>query len=127
MKVRVMLSIIRVRAEDPNEVEIALLENKDGSLDSIMSPIRDEDGSIITALKLAKEYMDIDMEWLDIQPVGFFDLEQDKTVVLCYRARISHGVPITGPCKMLVLNDLRNVHEKIRTEELDAHLRSISV
>ena len=127
MKVRVMLSIVRIRAENPNAMDLAFLENKNGSLDSIMSPIRDEDGSIVIALKLAKEYLDVDIEWLDIQPVGFFDLEEEKTVVLYYRARIPHSVPVSESCIMVRLDDLREVHEKIKKEELDAHLRSISV
>ena len=81
----------------------------------------------MAALKLAKQYIDVDVAWLDIQQVGFFDKEEEDTVILAYRVRIPSTISMITEPKWVAMEELRDVHDKIDNEELQIQLRSISV
>jgi len=126
MKIRTLLSIIKTDPENPNILSLGFIKNGE-SLDSIMSTIKKFEGSAITALKLAKEYIDVDVSWLDIQPVGFFDKEEEDTIILAYRVRIPSTVSMIQDPHWVSMEELKDVHENIDQEELQIQLRSISV
>jgi hypothetical protein len=106
MKIRTLLSLIKLDPVDPSQMN---------------------EGSALTALRLAAEYIDVEVDWLDIQQVGFFDKEEEDTVILAYRVRVPSTVKMHKEPKWVSLEDLRHVHTKINEQELRIHLRSISV
>tara|TARA_R110000824_G_scaffold9415_4_gene42119 strand:+ start:19675 stop:20055 length:381 start_codon:yes stop_codon:yes gene_type:complete len=126
MKIRTLLSIIKTEPEDPNVLSLGFIQNGK-SVDSIMSTIKKNEGSALTALKMAKEYIDVEVDWLDIQPVGFFDKEDQDTVILAYRVRIPATVSMIQEPFWVTMEDLKDVHEQIDPQELLIQLRSISV
>ena len=126
MKTRTLLSMIRTDPENPNKISLGFIE-EGNSLNSIMSTIKRGEGSALTALKLAKEYIDVEVEWLDIQQVGFFDQEDTDTVILAYRVRIPATVSMHKAPRWVSMEELKDVHKQIDSEELQIQLRSISV
>ena len=126
MKIRTLLSIIKTDPENPSKLALGFIENGK-SLDSIVSTIKKGEGSALTALKMAKEYIDVEVEWLDIQQVGFFDKEEEDTVMLAYRVRIPSTVSMHEEPRWVTMEELKDVHEQINPAELQIHLRSISV
>tara|TARA_R100000008_G_scaffold81616_2_gene65047 strand:+ start:585 stop:965 length:381 start_codon:yes stop_codon:yes gene_type:complete len=126
MKIRTLLSIIRLDPVDPSKMSLGFIEQGD-KLESIMSTIKKNEGSALTALRLATDYIDVEVDWLDIQQVGFFDKEEEDTVILAYRVRLPSTVKMHKEPKWIELEELRHVYEKINQEELRIHLRSISV
>ena len=126
MKIRTLLSIIKTDPENPSKLALGFIENGK-SLDSIVSTIKTGEGAALTALKMAKEYIDVEVEWLDIQQVGFFDKEDEDTVMLAYRVRIPSTVSMHEEPRWVTMEELKEVHEQINPEELQIHLRSISV
>ena len=126
MKVRTLLSMVKLDPADPSKMSLGLIERGD-RLESIMSTIKKSEGSALTALRLAAEYIDVEVDWLDIQQVGFFDKEEEDTVILAYRVRLPSTVNMHKEPTWVALEDLRNVYENINQEELRIHLRSISV
>jgi len=126
MKIRTLLSIIKTSPEDPSLISLGFIKNGK-LLNSIISTIKKDEGSALTALKMAKEYIDVDVAWLDIQQVGFFDKEKEDTVILAYRVRIPSTIGmIQEPC-WISMEELKDVHKQIDPEELQIQLRSISV
>jgi len=126
MKVRTLLSIVKLDPVDPSKMSLGFVEQGD-RLESIVSTIKKNEGSALTALRLAAEYIDVEVDWLDIQQVGFFDKEEEDTVILAYRVRLPATVKMHKEPTWVSLEDLRNVYENINQEELRIHLRSISV
>ena len=126
MKIRTLLSIVKTEPEDPNKLSLGFI-NSGKSLDSIMSTIKKGEGSAVTALKLAQQYIDVDVAWLDMQQVGFFDKEEEDTVILAYRVRIPNTVSMYQEPHWVDMEELKDVHEQIDPEELQIQLRSISV
>ena len=125
-KIRTLLSIIKTDPVNPNQISLGFIKN-DESIDSIMSTINKGDGSAMTALKLATEYVDVDVEWLDIQQVGFFDNEKEDAVILAYRIRIPSTISMHKEPFWVAMEELQDVHEQIEPGELQIQLRSISV
>ena len=126
MKIRTLLSIVKLDPADPSKMSLGFIEQGD-RLESIMSTIKKNEGSALTALKLAAEYIDVEVDWLDIQQVGFFDKEEEDTVILAYRVRLPSTVKMHKEPTWVSLEGLRDVHENINQEELRIQLRSISV
>ena len=126
MKIRTLLSLIKLDPVDPSQMSLGFLEQGD-RLESVMSTIKKNEGSALTALRLAAEYIGVEVDWLDIQQVGFFDKEEEDTVILAYRVRVPSTVKMHKEPKWVSLEDLRHVHTKINEQELRIHLRSISV
>ena len=81
----------------------------------------------MTALRLAQKYIDVDVAWLDIQQVGFFDKEDEDTVILAYRVRIPSTISMSQEPHWVGMEELKDVHKQKDQEELQIHLRSISV
>ena len=106
MKIRTLLSIIKTDPENPSKLALGFIENGK-SLDSIVSTIKKGEGSALTALKMAKEYIDVEVEWLDIQQVGFFDKEDEDTVMLAYRVRIPSTVSMHEEPRWVTMEELK--------------------
>lgn len=126
MKIRTLLSIVKLDPADPSKMSLGFIE-QGGRLESIMSTIKKNEGSALTALRLAAEYIDVEVDWLDIQQVGFFDKEEEDMVILAYRVRLPSTVKMHKEPTWVSLEDLRNVYENVNQEELKIQLRSISV
>ena len=72
-KVKIGLSILRTF---PETMFLGFLNNE-----TITCDLKDTETSIVTAIKLAKQYVDVDLENLDIQKAGFFSLSNTPPVI----------------------------------------------
>ena len=127
MKIRTLLALVRIEPEDPGKICLGFVENPDGTLGSLMSTVKKGEGSAVAALKMAKEYIEVEVEWIDIQEVSFFDIVERDTIVLAYRVRLPSTVSMHKNPVWVTMEELKDVYQKIDDKELQIQLRCISV
>ena len=111
MKIRTLLALVRIEPEDPGKICLGFIENPDGTLGSLMSTVKRGEGSAVAALKMAKEYIDVERD----------------TIVLAYRVRLPSTVSMHKNPVWVSMEELKDVYQKIDDKELQIQLRCISV